>query len=331
MNKFGKYSCLFLLLLHAAILNGCSGVPKAPPLPSASATYEAIDDQGTVVKMRAKPQRVITTHFHLDTMVLGIVPPQRMAAISQTAFDPNVSYMVQEAEPIQQRMQEISLEKVVSLQPDLIIARETTGAEKVQSFREMGIPVFVVKAANSVDEVKDNIHSLAQVLGEPTSGEKIIEKMDRQLEQIDYGIKTYKLVPKSCVLVSKMNHTYGGKGCMFDDMCHYANVKNAVAEIGVQNGQIISKEVMVKANPDFFLLSQSWELKHGNSSSYKDEFLDDPAFRFLKAIQTKQAVYFLDKYLYASHQNCVWAIMKIANAAYGDLFDLKEESFIKGY
>ena len=88
---------------------------------------------------------------------------------------------------------------------------------------------------------------------------------------------------------------------------------------------------MVKANPDFFLLSQSWELKHSNSSSYKDEFLDHPAFRSLKAAQTGQAIYFLDKYLYASHQNCVWAIMKIANAAYGDVFDLKEESFIKGY
>ena len=331
MNKFGKYSCLFLLLLHAAILNGCSGVPKAPPLPSASAAYEVIDDQGTVVKMSAKPQRVLTTHFHLDTMVLGIVPPQRMAAISQTAFDPNVSYMVQEAEPIQQRMQEISLEKVVSLQPDLIIARETTGAEKVQSFREMGIPVFVVKAANSVNEIKDNIHSLARVLGEPVNGAKVIEEMDGQLERVDHVVKSYKVPPKSCVLVSKMNHTYGGKGCMFDDMCHYAGVKNAVAEIGINNGQIIGKEVMVKANPDFFLLSKSWELKHTNSSDYKEEFLNDPAFQSVKAAQTGQAIYFLDKYLYASHQNCVWAIMKIANAAYGDVFDLKEESFIKGY
>lgn len=293
--------------------------------------YEVQDDQGTVVKMRAKPQRVITTHFHLDTMVLGIVPSQRMVAISQTAFDPNVSYMVQEAEPIQHRMQEISLEKVVSLQPDLIIARETTGMEKIQSFRDMGIPVFVVKAANSVQDVKDNICSLAHALWEPASGAKVIEKMDRQLERVECIVAPYKTSPKSCVLVSKMNHTYGGKGCMFDDMCHYAGVKNAVAEIGVQNGQIISKEVMVKANPDFFLLSQSWELKHSNSSSYKDEFLDDPAFRSLKAAQTGQAIYFLDKYLYASHQNCVWAIMKIANAAYGDVFDLKEESFIKGY
>lgn len=205
MNKFGKYSCLFLLLLHAAILNGCSGVPKAPPLPSASATYEAIDDQGTVVKMRAKPQRVITTHFHLDTMVLGIVPSQRMVAISQTAFDPNVSYMVQEAEPIQHRMQEISLEKVVSLQPDLIIARETTGMEKIQSFRDMGIPVFVVKAANSVQDVKDNICSLAHALWEPASGAKVIEKMDRQLERVECIVAPYKTSPKSCVLVSKMN------------------------------------------------------------------------------------------------------------------------------
>ena len=249
-------ACVFAILW----ISGCSAPELGKETTISNGEYEVQDDQGTVVKMRAKPQRVITTHFHLDTMVLGIVPSQRMVAISQTAFDPNVSYMVQEAEPIQHRMQEISLEKVVSLQPDLIIARETTGMEKIQSFRDMGIPVFVVKAANSVQDVKDNICSLAHALWEPASGAKVIEKMDRQLERVECIVAPYKTSPKSCVLVSKMNHTYGGKGCMFDDMCHYANVKNAVAEIGVQNGQIISKEVMVKANPDFFLLSKSLEL-----------------------------------------------------------------------
>lgn len=114
-------------------------------------------------------------------------------------------------------------------------------------------------------------------------------------------------------------------------MCHFAGVKNAPAEIGVLNGQLMDKEVMLRANPDYFLLSLSWELKHDNKDGYKKEFLEDPALANLEAVKNNHVCYLKDKYLYASNPNCVWAIKKIANLAYGNIFTDEEEVFLKGY
>lgn len=49
-------------------------------------------------------------------------------------------------------------------------------------------------------------------------------------------------------------------------------MKNAPAEIGVLNGQLMDKEIMLRAAPDYFLLSLSWELKHDNKDGYKRNF-----------------------------------------------------------
>lgn len=328
-----KCRIYFIAVLVIAIfcVTACGKVKKSSIPNGEKVSYEVIDDQGNVIKMVGKPQRIMTTHFYLDTMLLGIVPPERMISISKTAFDPAVSYMVKEAERIQNHTGEISLETVISLNPDLIITREGTGEEMIQSYRDLGIPVFVVKMPLTIQEIKRQIYLIAQSVGEQERGKILVNQMESQLEEIENKLQSLSIPKKSCVLVSKMNHSYGGKGCMFDDICKYARVQNAVAEIGIENGQIISKEILVQADPDFFLLSQSWEIKHGNGDAYQDEFFIDPALNHLRAVKNNQVIYLPDKYIYASHQNCVWSIKKIANAAYGEIFDLKDECFIKAY
>lgn len=326
-------SALFIAFLFMTLfcVTACGKVEKSSITHPEQIAYEVVDDQGNAIKMLGKPQKIMTTHFYLDAMVLGIVPPERMVSISKTASDPAVSYMVKQAEKVQNHTSEISLETVVALSPDLIITREGTGEEMVQSYRDLGIPVFVIKMPLTVEGIKQQIHLIAKIVGEPDRGNLLVDKMERQLETIENKLQSLSLQKKSCVLVSKMNHSYGGKGCMFDDICKYAGVQNAVAEIGIENGQIISKEILVQADPDFFLLSQSWEIKHGNEEAYQDEFFIDPALNHLKAVKNNQVIYLPDKYIYASHQNCIWSIKRIANAAYGDIFDLKDECFIKAY
>ncbi len=185
--------------------------------------------------------------------------------------------------------------------------------------------------ANNVEEIKKQIQEIGQAVGESERAEKLQQRMQTQLDYIKSKVDSASMKPKSVMLVSKMNHNYGGKGSFFDDMCHFAGVKNAPAEIGVLNGQLMDKEVMLRANPDYFLLSLSWELKHDNKDGYKKEFLEDPALANLEAVKNNHVCYLKDKYLYASNQNCVWAIKKIANLAYGNIFTDEEEVFLKGY
>ncbi len=297
-----------------------------------AAAYQVVDSQGTVIRLAQKPRRIMTTHFNLDNILLGVVGQERVVALSKTMDDPAVSYIDPETIKKPAKLPyNFSLEQVLSLKPDLIIARESTGEDRIQAYRGMGIPVYVVGNADNVEDVKKQIQEIGKAVGEEENAARLLQKMQRELAAIQSRVKSAGGAGKSVMLVSKMNHSYGGKGSFFDDVCHYAGVRNAPADIGVFNGQLMDKEVMLRADPDYFLLSLSWELKHDNKDGYKKEFLEDPALAGLQAVKSNHVCYLKDKHLYASNQNCVWAIRKIASLVYGDIFPGEEETFLKGY
>lgn len=318
---------LFLLVLSAGCMN-----QKAQNQQTQGKGYEVVDDQKTVVKLPRKPQRIMTTHFHLDNMLLGVVPEERVVAVSDTMDDTGVSYSApgQFAKPKRYHW-DISFEQVIAFKPDLIIARPSIGEERIQSYRDMGIPVYVSAMPVSVKEIKQKITNIAAVCGEPENGARLNQKINMELKEIEKKIPSSVQFSKSCVLVSKMNPSYGGKGCAFDDVCTSAKVRNGIADLGVENGRLISKELMIKADPDYFLLSSGWEQKHPNESGNRDEFLLDPALKNLRAVREKHVLYIEDKYLYASNQNCIWAIRKLANLVYGNILSEEKEIFLKGY
>ncbi len=75
-------------------MTACGKSEKIAVTNNLDTAYEVVDAQGSVIKMFEKLPKIMTTHFYLDAIALGIVPPERMIAISKTASDPAVSYMI---------------------------------------------------------------------------------------------------------------------------------------------------------------------------------------------------------------------------------------------
>lgn len=328
------FRILSLFIFIVLLCGGC-GSPtnnaNIEPITNTGGAYQVIDDEGTIIKLKSKPQRILTTHFHLDTMLLGIVSQDRIVAMTTTMDDGNVSYAdPKEIKQPKRFKYNITLEKLLEYKPDLIIARPYY-KENIQSYRDMGIPVYISMIPNNVQEVKQKIIGIAEVCGEPARGKVLCEKIDTVIADIEKKIPKEKQFTKSAVLVSKMNPNYGGAGCFWDDALRTAKLRNAVADIGIRNGQTINREVIIKADPDFLVLSKAWEINHGNEATYRDEFTKDPSLQHLKAVKAKQIMYLKDKHLYTSNQNCVYAIKRLANMAYGEIFPEEEEKMLKGY
>lgn len=163
---------LFLLVLSAGCMN-----QEAQNQQTQGKGYEVVDDQKTVVKLPRKPQRIMTTHFHLDNMLLGVVPEERVVAVSDTMDDTGVSYSApgQFAKPKRYHW-DISFEQVIAFKPDLIIARPSIGEERIQSYRDMGIPVYVSAMPVSVKEIKQKSRILQRFVANRRMGRDLIKK-----------------------------------------------------------------------------------------------------------------------------------------------------------
>ena len=153
---------LMLLLLLAFCTAGCQNQAVDT---NSGVAYQAVDSQGTVIKFAQKPQRIMTTHFNLDNILMGLVDEERVIALSKSMYDASVSYISTEAIKKPTKLNyDFSSEQVLALKPDLIIARESTGENRIQTYRAMGIPVYVVSNANNVEEIKKQIQEMTRMM-----------------------------------------------------------------------------------------------------------------------------------------------------------------------
>lgn len=334
-RAISKSLCYLLVSLFAVLsllLSGCGGkTPAGSDKVKTDTAYTVTDFQGTKVTFSKKPMRIIAQSMTFDTLLLGIVPPERLVACNILCQKEDSSFVVEETKDIPVKLtmfNYIPTDLALKLKPDVIVLPNTAKPEMIHTFRDLGFPVVICKSINSIQDVRDNMTLLGKALQEEAAAAKAIAEMDRQLEEIHRVLEAKKKPWPVGMLVSQMT-SYGGKGSMFDVLCTEAHVTNGIAHVGLHSGEKLTKELVIKADPDFFMVSAPQKTDNYKSEEFKQEFLSDPAYKGLRALNN--IVEIPNKYLYTNSQNCVYAIKGIANYAYGNIFDLKEEKLIKGY
>lgn len=328
MKLYVKATLGLAALAMTLAFSGCS--MKAFHNEDEGQGYVVTDALGNKVKIPKKPEKILGDSASIDTMILGVVAPDHLAGATEADRDPAISYIAEETKDIKMTvpLMGLSMEQVTEAKPDLIVASTYTDGNKIQMYRNLGIPVVIIKGPRSIQQVKDDVRIIAAAAGEKERGEKVISEMDMQLAEIDDVLSKRQGKKPVVFLISQMTR-YGGPGSMFHELLTRAGLENAIAKAGVANGQMISPELIVKADPDIFLVSKDRTSDITGAGKYRDQFLANPAIANMRA--ASHVVPIDDKYIYAASQNCVYAIKALANAGYGDLFDLSDAKQIKGY
>lgn len=304
--------CLFVLLAAA-----CKPLPGQE---SAAASYTVTDEQGTEVSFAAKPARILTLSMSTDEVVLGLVEPEKMVAVNALLDDPVSSNVTGLVKDIPQRVRYPSVEEIAGLRPDLVILPDWGDVSQAASLRDLGIPVVVCKGAKNLEEIKRSIAVIAAAVGEPERGSKLCQKMDDKLAQIQALTQEIPESERKSVVLLSLMKSYGGIGCSFDEACRYAGVRNGMAELGIHTGQAMTKEQLVKINPDYLFLPTYTNNGTYDVTEFRDMYLKDPALAELKAIRSQGLREPNESYIYNCSQDFVFGVQEIAYQVYGDRF-----------
>ena len=230
---------LLLLCVLCAVLTAC-GTPNAAE--EKPAAYTVTDIEGSEVAFPEPPKRIITLSMSTDETMLGLVEPERMAAVNSLLDDPVSSNVTGLVKGIPQRIGNPTVEEIMALQPDLVVVPDWGDLTMVPSLREAGLKVVVCKGARNLTEIRDTIDLLAAAAGVPERGAKLRAMMDAKLAEIQEKVaKIPQTERKRVVLISLMGG-YGGLGSSFDEACRYAGVINGRAELGIRDFQVMTKE-----------------------------------------------------------------------------------------
>ena len=314
---------LSVLLVMAMFLGGCGGQDDAGEV-----GYQVTDDQGTVVHFKEKPRRIVSLTMSTDNILLGLVKPDRVVCANVLVDDPVSSNIVELGKNIPNKVRHPKVEEILAMEPDLVIAADWGSIDYVESLRNMGISVVVVKGAKNLQDIRDNINLIAASVGEPERGDKLIGMMDDRLAEIKAKIEKIPQNKRKRVLLISLMNNYGGKNCIYDDACALAGVTNCLSEYGLQRGDKLTKEMMVQMDPDIIFLPTYNAHGTFDIQGFRDRYLKDPALQQMKAIQSGSVREPRDSYIYTASQDFCFAVQEIAYTVYGDEFKLEDQQHL---
>ena len=324
MRRHMRALAALTVIFAALLIGGCINSSEQQ-----AGGYQVTDVEGTVVEFTHKPQRILTVSAGTDELMLGLVEPERMAAINESLADrehTNIPWVCDRIPTVIPRSP--SVEQIAALRPDLVVVTLWMSRENIDAIRELNVPVLVCKSAATMEDIHDNIRLYAAAVGEVERGEKLIGMMEEKLAEIRAKVEK---VPeekkhKSIALISIMVN-YGGAGCTFDELCRYTDSINAKAAAGNRMGQEMTKEQLVAANPDY-LFFPSYEDGATNEENYGRQYLEDPSLAQMTAVRERQIGHPWARYVYNLSQDIVYGIQETAWILYGDEFKQSRHEFL---
>lgn len=305
---------LLIIFCLTMILGGCDYGKTTPKAPEQVA-YEVQDYQGNSVKLAGKPQKIVSMSLGTDEILLSLVTPGRLAALTYLADDIELSNVADKSQQVLGRVKS-NLESVIALKPDLVIMADWQPIELIKSIKDAGIAVYVYKTPSTIEEIKNVINELAILLGEEAKGTEILAKMDKELSDVTAKVKNIPQDKKQIVIrYTSMGAIYGG-GSLFDDMCKYAGVENGVSKAGGTAFDYLPKEKVIAVNPDIFILP-AWDfVGKTDANKFKKDVQNDPAFQSLSAVKNSKLIMISEKNVSTASQYITVGVKDIAMAAY---------------
>ena len=320
-----KKILFLLIMIMNALLVGCGAKTQAPSAsPEASTAYTVTDDAGRKLSFAKKPSRIVSLTYGTDEILTEVVDTKRIQAYSRWAGDNEISFITKEqAQKVGCKVHD-SLENILKLEPDLVVASIATSNELVQSLEHMGIKVYIARSPHNYQEMCAKIVNLAEAVGEKAKGEALVSKMNERMQALEQRLSKLPDSKRKVAVAFNFTSAMGRRGDLLDNMMTMAHVINGAAAvtppISEHGSVVISKEMVVGINPDVFLLP-TWNFNNKQDiKGYAHAVKNDPAYRNVKAVKNDQIKFVSDKYRYVASQHVVEAIEAIAKAIYPELF-----------
>ncbi|MGB0659185.1 MAG: heme/hemin ABC transporter substrate-binding protein [Mangrovicoccus sp.] len=172
-------------------------------------------------------------------------------------------------------MRQLSAEGVLSIGPDLILARDSSGPpETMEQLRAARIPIVLVHDGFSADAVLASIRIVGQALGAETEAEALALRQAKALAELRE--ETQQITEKKRVLFvlstdgGRLNAAGAGTGA--DGLITLAGGVNVMAE-AFESYKLVNDEAVITAAPDVILMMEG----RGNHSGRAEEILALPA------------------------------------------------------
>ncbi|MGD9948479.1 MAG: ABC transporter substrate-binding protein [Desulfobulbus sp.] len=188
-------------------------------------------------------------------------------------------------------VQELSIEKIVSLQPDLVLAINLTPRQQVAKLRDLGLRVETFRQPASFTDICDHFHRLGVMLGLEPQAEAIITQARVKVEAVEEAVRSLAK-PKVFLQVGASPLFSSVKSSFTHD---FIELGGGINIAGDQRSGAMKTEQIIALNPQVIAIAVMGS-ENGIGADEKKRWLH---FATIDAVRD-QRVYLLDPNLVCS-------------------------------
>jgi len=269
MKQF-SFSLLFFLFISSLVFAGGRAEADIPAGAGASFPVILEDSRGQAVTVTAQPQRVISLGPNMTEIIYALGRGDSLAGRTDWCDHPAEAAAV----PSVGSLQEPSVESILTLRPDLVLASTHAPLELMKLMEEAGVATAGFIGHETYEGVYDVILKTGRVLGAQAEAEALVASMKDRAARVADGASRMATRPRVYFVVG---FAEGGDWTATGDtfihqMITLAGGDNIAADA---SGWSYSLERLIQEDPDMILMNRGM----------KDAFISTPLYRDLRAVK----------------------------------------------
>lgn len=304
------YVLFVMLLIVASCANGDQDAEVKEDTAESSVSEESADDDdafpvtleidGEQITIEEKPQHILPLSLEMAEIVLELVDPSHVTAVTRGVDDPYLSTQTDVSDDIPHRVGaavNIDPEEIISYNTDLLLLTKMYGeqedAEKTLS--QLDTPILSFDAIVTVDQFMEAFTIIGKALGEKDKADEIVANMKDDIASIQETIPEDE--SPTVLVLSEVGGDMGpfmmGPTNISYDLIQLAGATPAVDSIGLERSTPAAIEQVLKVDPDYILLLDFF----GRGEENFAELMKDPGWNTLQAVQNDRIKMVEAKYI----------------------------------
>jgi len=266
------------------------------------------DDMGRSIIINTPPTRIISLAPSATEILFAINAQEKVVGVTDYCNFPKEA----------QRKEKVggfsnpNIEKIISLNPDLIILYESFPKEIFNQL-EKSLPQtnFLVLDPKNFEDVLENILLVGKVIGKEKEARAVHNDMLRRWGNIQKKALQVKKTPKVLFLLWNDPFTSASPNTFLGDLLRKVRAKNII-EKNEPEYPILSVEYIIEKNPDVILIGET-------SGVSKDSILNHPMLKQTNAVKNKRVYTINDDLIFRPGPRLIEGMEKLFELLYPEI------------
>ena len=240
---FARGTNWFLALLTISlVLTACSPTEQTP-------TQYVVDDLGRLVAINGTPQRIVSLAPSNTEIMFALGLGEKVVGVTDSCDYPPEAL---EKEKVGGYYVP-DIEKIIALEPDLVLATDFHRFELIPALEEQGFTVFAV-APQTLDDVLESIQKVGKVTGKEEEATELVNEMQSKIEEIEELTQGLEERPRVFYVTWHDPIWTIGRNTWIDDLIWIAGGNNTFSQY-FESGAMVEIEWVLFCNPEVIIAS----------------------------------------------------------------------------